>query len=281
MKRTKHVLAFEQLEAEMEVLSKEQKQFFSGGYSSSGEITDSLSNFFGKPVTSSVDAYGNWMISIGGSSPIPLTFGLSEVTVTATGGVTSSSGQSFASFQQFFSSSNSNFDYNSFMTSNGYGSSGYGSNGYYGSSGYGSNGYYGSSGYDGSNGYYGSSGYGSNGASIGAFVNSGQAGYSFLDIAGFMNSALGTAASHADVAATAAKLENSLRFTNTARVFAVFDIGSNVMEIFNDKATADQKLEDGGQTVLGIALIFAGPVTVLVGGTLLVGWELYEYNRDN
>ena len=125
-----------------------------------------------------------------------------------------------------------------------------------------------------SNGGYANGGYDTGGS------HSGSSGQNYFDIFSMMNSCLGTAATHAQVAATAANLESTLMFTKTARVFAVLDIASNVLEIFDDQASANQKFEDGAQAVLGIALIFGGPVTAVVGGAILLGWEVYEYNRD-
>ncbi len=141
MKRTKHLLAFEQLETEMALLNARDQLSILGG---NGASTQDIINY---------------MLSNG-------------VSYMGSGGIddwTSSFGSNGYSSNGYGSNG---------YGSNGYDSNGYGSNGYlisgYGSSGYGSA--YGSNGY-GSNGYgsngYGSNGYGSNGYSSNGYGSSG------------------------------------------------------------------------------------------------------------
>ncbi len=56
---------------------------------------------------------------------------------------------------------------------------------------------------------------------------------------------------------------------------------SNVYEIAYSEEDMNHKLEDGTQTLIGIALIFTGPVGAIVGGVALGVWEIYENYRDH
>ncbi|MEH3111740.1 hypothetical protein [Pedobacter terrae] len=105
---------------------------------------------------------------------------------------------------------------------------------------------------------------------------------SLIDVAGMMNTSLGTANSWAQASAIAAKLEVAAQFATAGKIFGYLDVASNVLEITDSKQSMLQNVEDGGQAVLGVALIFAGgPVTIVAGGIILAAWELWEYKRDN
>ncbi|WP_316828770.1 hypothetical protein [Pedobacter miscanthi] len=115
MKKDKPTLAFEQLMAQMEVISKEQQLEFLGGESSgntdseyastgsNGAVSQWLSQALGQTVTSSVDSYGNWTINYGGNS-YPLAFQLNEVTITASGHFSSSGQTYYNSWDDIFGS---------------------------------------------------------------------------------------------------------------------------------------------------------------------------------
>ncbi|WP_235969753.1 hypothetical protein [Pedobacter planticolens] len=96
--KNKAKLAFEMLEMEMELIEKNELKNFNGGdgpitWGSGGWLTNELSIAFGKPVTSGVDADGNWMIKIGDGAPKPLTINLDEVTITPNGGMKKQNGE--------------------------------------------------------------------------------------------------------------------------------------------------------------------------------------------
>jgi len=137
---------------------------------------------------------------------------------------------------------------------------------------------YNGGGYGGGSG--GSGGTGNSETYTQTLVASSYGGATLLDIAGAMNTALGMAASHAQVAAIALELETKM-FTTTSNIFAAFDIGLNLWEIFATEQDMAHQLEDWGQVALGVAIIFSGPVGAIVGGVVLAGWEIYEYQRDH
>lgn len=103
---------------------------------------------------------------------------------------------------------------------------------------------------------------------------------SAYDVASLMLTSLGVAASHADIAANAARLEATALsgFKTASRIFGAIDIASNLIEFYNEP-----NWEDAGQAVLGIALTFGAlnPATAIVGGIILTAWELWEYKREH
>lgn len=101
---------------------------------------------------------------------------------------------------------------------------------------------------------------------------------SFMDIVGLMATSLGAAASHADIAASVMKLESAAAFSSVATKFGVFDIATNAIEFWDSP-----NWEDAGQIALGLTLTFGGltGAGAVIGGAILIGWELYEYKRDH
>jgi hypothetical protein len=238
MKQNKQILAFEQLESEMELIFADQMRNFVGGEGSSGGGfeygIDSSGNLYYRPQGSDTWAAYNQLDEV-------------EITGFASSGSSGSSGGFSSGFP-------TGFDWGSWKDM------------------------------DNShpNGFSGPNGYTYPNGQPGAYVTSGSAGMSFLDIAGLLNTSLGLASTQAQVSALAAKLETAVQFGHVARVFGVIDVASNVYEIFDNKASAMQQLEDGTQAAVGIALILAGgPLTLAIGGICLAGWELYEYTRDH
>lgn len=118
MKR--QVSNFDQLAKTNQVLDNLELINTKGGYedtftpgddllSGPGAVTAYLSQVFGMPVTSSEDAAGNWMISIGSGPPIPLTFSLNEVNITTDGSVRNNStgGVYYTGWQEWLTQGNS------------------------------------------------------------------------------------------------------------------------------------------------------------------------------
>ncbi len=215
----------------------------------SGDVTNYLSDLFGVPVTSSVDAFGNWTISINGGTPIPLTFSLAEVQITATGKVIDSlnaneiygnSGWAPSGLQNLFTSSGGNSGniatapYLSLSSLN----------------------------------------------SIRSFIASGPDGPSLLDVYGMFVTASGMAVAQATVSANILKLENALQFTKVNWAFAGLDVFGNIVEIATTEQSAAEIWEDTAQIALAIALCFPLSAPLAIGGTiLLASWEIWEYKR--
>ena len=110
--------------------------------------------------------------------------------------------------------------------------------------------------------------------------SAGSSGYSGYDAFSLMISSFGTAASHADIAATFLKLESSVGFALVSRAFGGVDILSNVYEMYN---AGEMNTEDTLQILAAGALLIPGlnAGVVIVGGTALTVWELYEFILDH
>lgn len=214
----------------------------------SGEVTDFLSELFGKPVTSSVDEFGNWVISIDGGAPIPLSFNLAEIVVTSSGKVLKKSD----------------------------GSQLYGGPGGWAPSGV-------QSLFGGGSPSLGSIPYAPYvPASTKSKVGEGPDGTSFRDAVGLMLTSMGMAVSQATISANAIKLEDAAKFTRLGKVFAGIDLLGNFIELAVDDQTIAQRWEDRGQIVLGLLLLTPIGIPATIGvGILLTAWELWEYKRDH
>lgn len=225
------------------------KGSLSKSLNNSGSVTKYLSDLLGVPVTSSVDTLGNWTISINGYPPIPLTFSLDEVQITATGKVVSTinngelyGGPTWGSgdVQTLFATNSSNGSGMalppSLATS-------------------------------------------SQSARI-SHVASGPDGHSLLDIYGLIVTSSGMAVSQASISANILKLEGVASFNTINRLFVGLDILGNITEIATTEQSAAEVWEDVGQIALAFALCFPLSSPAVIGGTiLLAAWELWEYKR--
>jgi hypothetical protein len=238
-------LVFNDLQNEFDVIARENLRSIKGGVASSGDNpwNEFFTNQLGVPAISGQDSEGNLKVSIdGGATWMSVVFQLESVSVTGIG--------SFNRPSMF----NSSYDGFGISWADPYGNS------------------YGSS---------GGNGNASSGYAGGTMLVSGQAGATAFDIFSLMNGALGISATAAATSASIAKLESQMAFATTSKIFGVLDIVSNVYEIAYSEEDMNHKLEDGAQALIGIALIFTGPVGAIVGGVALGAWEIYEYYRDH
>lgn len=118
---------------------------------------------------------------------------------------------------------------------------------------------------------------------MGPLIASIPANTPLVDAIGLMMSSIGISITGAQASAIALNLENAIPFTQTSWMFGLIDIYSNLVELFSDNSTIEQRIEDGLQIGVGIVLTFGklNPVGIVLGGIILRGWEIYEYRRDN
>lgn len=211
-----------------------------------GSVTQWLSELFGVPVTSSIDAFGNWSISVNGGANVPLTFSLNEVQITATGRVIST-----ISADEIYGGSGSwapPHIEDLFNT--------------------------------------GGASLGAivsppslPDATL-SKVTEGSDGISIREIIGLINTSTGMAVSHSSIAANVLKLESATSFRTINRLFAGMDIFGNIVEIRYDEQSALEMWEDVAEIVLCFALLFPVSTPIAIGGSiLLTTWELWEYKR--
>ncbi|WP_159468198.1 hypothetical protein [Dyadobacter sp. 3J3] len=248
--RTKAVLALDLLEQELELLDEQQRGAILGGVREYWNASNGVSYYRDNP-----------------NDPWTACDNLNEVTIR--------SGNS----------------YNAGNTSNGYYNVQYGTNysgGYVGGNGGGSSG---NSGGSTSNptssngGYIGGSRwtvqgnecvYTYDGGTLAAVtIKPNQ--YTANDVVGLVLQSFGMASDHAATAAAVLKLE-AKGFELASRSFGLVSVLSNL----ND-AIQERSLEDLGQATLGAALFIPGlnGGVVVIGGTVLFAWEMYEFIQEH
>lgn len=101
-------------------------------------------------------------------------------------------------------------------------------------------------------------------------------GFGASEVIGRMLTSMGTAATHAEINAVIAKLENTRGFSLASKFFGIAGATMNAKSWFDDP-----NWQDAGQVGLGLVALGTGGWIALGAGAALSAWELYEIYQES